>query len=265
MKIFISWSGVRSKKIAERLYDFLKSLLHGAEPFFSGEDIDKGMKWFETISVQLGQANFGIICLTRENWSNPWILFEAGALAKNLETANVCPVLFGLDYSDIEGPLSHFQLTTFNEDEIRRMCRLINSKLGKSLDSKTFDNLFGLLWPKAEIEIVGIVNDDLPQYQVSGRTNREILEDIWRQLRRISYTEEQELNDVFVRKLVDGLQSHLDNLQQAGFAKGIETLQGILGPIEYLIGQIKDGATKSSLIKEYEKFRSQVANSPMSV
>ncbi len=258
MKLFISWSGIRSKKIAERLNEFLKGFLQGSEPFFSDEDIAKGAKWFETISDQLEQTNFGIICLTKENRSSPWIFFEAGALAKNLKIANVCPILFGLDYSDVEGPLSQFQLAAFNKPDIHKLCGSINSKLSRQLDYKTFDKLFDTLWPEAEKDIWEIISDDLPQLQVSGKSNKEILEDIWYQVRKLNYTETQALNDKFVEQLVEGLKSHVSSLVENNLASELSTLQEVLSPIEYLISQVKDTSIKASLIKRYEKTKSQI-------
>ncbi len=49
---------------------------------------------FISWSARLQETDFGIICLTPENVSAPWLLFEAGALARaaddglwpNLET-----------------------------------------------------------------------------------------------------------------------------------------------------------------------------------
>lgn len=258
MKLFLSWSGIRSKKIAERLDEFLKGFLQGSEPFFSEGDIDKGTRWFDTISTQLEQTNFGIICLTKENRSSPWIHFEAGALAKNLERANLCPILFGLDHSEIEGPLSQFQLTAFNKIEIYKVCAVINSKLEKKLDDRTFNRLFDTLWNEAEKEIKQIIDDDLPELQVSGKSNKEILEDIWHQIRRISYTEAQALNDKFIEQLIDALNSHISRMVSNGLASELPSLQKILSPIEHLISEVREKSIKNSLINKYEAIRSQI-------
>lgn len=39
-------------------------------------------------------------------------MFEAGALTKSLTVARVCPLLFGVEPSDIKGPLVQFHMGT---------------------------------------------------------------------------------------------------------------------------------------------------------
>src|SRR5438309_2275445 len=46
---------------------------------------------------------------TPENVGAPWVLFEAGALAKSMQGARVIPLLFNLGIGDITGPLAQFQ------------------------------------------------------------------------------------------------------------------------------------------------------------
>jgi hypothetical protein len=53
----------------------------------------------------LEDANFGIVCLTRENKAAPWVLFEAGALARQTSVAIACPLLIDLDPADVGFPL----------------------------------------------------------------------------------------------------------------------------------------------------------------
>ena len=47
--------------------------------------------------------------MTRENLNTPWLLFEAGALAKSMQDGRVVPLLLDLDFKEISGPLSQFQ------------------------------------------------------------------------------------------------------------------------------------------------------------
>jgi hypothetical protein len=84
MKVFISWSGERSQALAQALRDWLPLVLHYVEPWLSQSDIEPGERWASEVSKELEVSNFGIICVTKENTESPWILFEAGALAKSL-------------------------------------------------------------------------------------------------------------------------------------------------------------------------------------
>ena len=80
--VFISWSGQQSEEIAEELRNWIPSVLQFAKPYYTPNDIEKGAKWSSEVSQKLSECNVGIVCLTKDNFAKPWILFEAGALSK---------------------------------------------------------------------------------------------------------------------------------------------------------------------------------------
>src|SRR5262245_52493556 len=80
MKVFISWSGDRSRQLAEALKWWLRAVIQRLEPWLSTEDLQKGTKWGGLLSAALETTDVGIVCVTRENCSSAWLLFEAGAL-----------------------------------------------------------------------------------------------------------------------------------------------------------------------------------------
>ena len=84
MKIFLCWSGERSRQFATAASQFLTDIFDDVvEPVISS-DIEKGAVWFEDLSDTLRQARVGLLCLTPEAVGSPWIHFEAGILAKVL-------------------------------------------------------------------------------------------------------------------------------------------------------------------------------------
>jgi hypothetical protein len=96
----------------------------------STEDIRAGSRWNQKISEELAHTHFGILCLTAENQNAPWVLFEAGALAKALETAFVCPYLIDLSPSDLgNSPLSQFQAKQANKEQTWELVLTINRAL----------------------------------------------------------------------------------------------------------------------------------------
>src|SRR3972149_2740732 len=95
-RVFISWGGNISYKLGEALHDWLPSVLQHVKPYFSPEDTQQGTKGEWEITAEFEASNIGIVCLTRDNTESPWILFEAGALAKQVGKARVCPLLFNL-------------------------------------------------------------------------------------------------------------------------------------------------------------------------
>ena len=78
--IFISWSGSRSKWVAEALREWLPRILQSARPWMSAADIEKGSRGLNEVSSGLQGMKVGLVCLTPENLNAPWILYEAGAL-----------------------------------------------------------------------------------------------------------------------------------------------------------------------------------------
>lgn len=104
MKLFICWSGERSREIAVFLRNWLPTVHQNIEPFMSEEDVGSGTRWRGSLVSELATTEFGIICLTPDNLTAPWLHFEAGALSK-LPKARVSPVLYQLKPSDIRGPL----------------------------------------------------------------------------------------------------------------------------------------------------------------
>ena len=46
-------------------------------------DISPGTRWGVILGRALEGANFGILCLTKENTESKWLHFEAGALARD--------------------------------------------------------------------------------------------------------------------------------------------------------------------------------------
>ena len=91
MGVFISWSGKNSisYNVAMLLRDWLPNVILTIKPFVSDVDIDAGSQWASQMFQALKETQVGIICVTRTNQAEPWINFEAGALAKALGTGDL--------------------------------------------------------------------------------------------------------------------------------------------------------------------------------
>lgn len=99
LKVFISWSGEESHKVALVLREWLPSVIQSITPYVSSEDIDKGTRWASDIAGELDESSFGILCVTKDNLNAPWLNFEAGALGKSVDKSRVCPFLFRIKRS----------------------------------------------------------------------------------------------------------------------------------------------------------------------
>ncbi|WP_084515865.1 TIR domain-containing protein [Desulfovibrio cuneatus] len=160
MKIFISWSGELSREVAEVFRSWLPSVIQTLKPYVSSEDIQKGVNWSTNIACELDSSSFGIICLTKANVSAPWVNFEAGALSKCFTNAKVSPFLFRINQSDVQGPLTQFQSTKFDEKDILKLLTSINDACGeRKLDSQILEECFAVWWPKLKEKLNGIKTD----------------------------------------------------------------------------------------------------------
>jgi hypothetical protein len=57
VRVFISWSGERSKTLAIAMRDWLPLVLHYIEPWLSEADIGAGQRWAHPIAQQLSDTN----------------------------------------------------------------------------------------------------------------------------------------------------------------------------------------------------------------
>ena len=71
MKVFISWSGNTSLKVAQLLREWLPYVINSIEPYVSSDDIDKGARWSVDIAKELEDSTFGILCVTKDNLEAP--------------------------------------------------------------------------------------------------------------------------------------------------------------------------------------------------
>jgi hypothetical protein len=154
MKIFLSWSG-NSKRVAEALKDWLKSVIQALDPWISSEDIQKGARWSPEIAQQLSDSKTGIVCVTSENQNETWLNFEAGAISNAAGQSRVCTYLLDLKPTDLaEGPLSQFQATTANKEDTLRLLKTLNASLEKgALAEKVLEKTFEKFWPDLSNEL----------------------------------------------------------------------------------------------------------------
>ena len=157
MKVFISHSGERSKVLAHHIAALVKHMIQAADPWIS-TGIDKGSRWLPELANSLEESRFGIVCLTRDNFTRPWILFEAGALAKGLSD-NVCTLLLDLDPNMVDLPLSQFQATPADDDDevwnliatIAKGVRATGSNLPSDADLRSIFKEYH--WPRFKAEV----------------------------------------------------------------------------------------------------------------
>jgi hypothetical protein len=153
MRIFIAWSGVGSGMVAEALRDWLPKILLPLEPFVSMKDIEPGSRWQQEIGKKLETTDYGLLCLTPDNLLSTWIHFEAGALAKKLDSSRVVPLYLGVRSTDVRDPLAQFQGRRLDAEDMFTLVQALNSGLEPRLSDAAIRESFDLWWPKLESSI----------------------------------------------------------------------------------------------------------------
>lgn len=180
MKVFLSWSGQKSKAIAEALRDWLPSVIQQIRPFMSDEDISAGARWQQRIAEELEGSSYGILCITRENQSAPWLNFEAGAIAKQVSWGHVVPLAIDLSAADIKPPLGQFQGKEMTKSGVLAILLSINAQLDEPL--LTVPDLLEVWWPhlQPKLDAAGTASEAVPV-----RQERDLLVEILTILRAV--------------------------------------------------------------------------------
>lgn len=195
MKVFISWSEEPSRSIARALDGWLESVVQHVDVWMSDEEIGSGQRWNEAISKSLDETHFGIVCVTRANQHAPWLIFEAGAIAKSVDEGRVVPLCIDLKSTDVTGPLSGFQARLLDKDGVRRLVRDLNEAAEKEMPKERLDGIFNAMWPELEAAVLDAINAVQPETQPS-RSAEDMLEELVERIRRIDRQVDKEPADL---------------------------------------------------------------------
>ncbi len=213
MKIFISWSGERSRAVAQVLKPWIKAVLQATEPWLSTHDIQSGATWRETLRDNLADVENGVICLTNANQTAPWLLFEAGAIAK-LDNSRTCTLLIDLKPTDVKDPLAIFQSSNLGKESLRKLFKDFNSRLkGKeSLDDITFTESFDAHWERNCVKLETAINTPEKSGIIPARTEKDMLEELLKGVRDVS-------SNISGMKMDSAIQRAQESMRFSNFAK----------------------------------------------
>jgi hypothetical protein len=229
MKVFISWSGERSESLAKALREWFPLVLHYVEPWLSKSDIEAGERWSVEIAKELEASNFGIICVTKENLNSPWILFEAGALAKSMQDGKVIPLLLDIDFKEVSGPLAQFQAKKAELPGVKELILSLNKSAKVPVPDTQLDKLFGALWPQLESQIGALPKSGIPAKH--ARPQGEILEELVSSVRNVEVRFRELMDDEFPGRRRRRSRMHPMMMRDMAFHIG----EGPRDPIQILI------------------------------
>lgn len=153
MRVFIAWSGERSRGVAVALRDWLKKLIQSVEPWMPEEDISDGARGEEAAAIE--DAQMVVVCLTPENRQVGPLHEEAAAVSGAIAPAFVCPYLLGLEPAEVSGPLARFPARKADRDGTLALIRSLNAhpELAEPLSPADLREAFELWWPKLEAQL----------------------------------------------------------------------------------------------------------------
>jgi hypothetical protein len=246
MLVFLSWSGQKSKMVAEAMETWLAQVIQAAEPWIS-IDIDKGLRWGPEISDRLERSKVGIICLTKDNLNARWILFESGALSKTKD-AYVCTLLLDIKPSDVEQPLAQFQHTTTDKEDIYQLLLTINRAVQqageKALAESVLRDIFETYWSRLEnVFKEAATSQELRANPVRSESEmlQEILEILRNQERRIARIEGRETDDRISRIFSRPVQHSAKHFS----AEEQDYIRRLGAMVERLVGEKEDTAEEN--------------------
>lgn len=176
------WAGEASHEAARALKEFLEVVVQGPRYFIS-DDIDGGQMWRAVLARQLESSGFGIACLTAESLKSHWLHFEAGALSKAVGKDNVVPYLIGAKATDVDGPLSDFQMITADEAGTLKLASLLASRID-GMSSAVTERSFSFVWPNLAKKLTSLaVPSTVPREPV--RNDTALIQEVLERVRRL--------------------------------------------------------------------------------
>lgn len=202
-RIFASWSGERSKAVALGLKSLLQDLFQEGVEVFVSDHISPGEAWAQRLGAELEQSDFGILCLTLDNFEAPWLLFEAGAIAKKFGTSKVVPYLIDpLPPAAERSPLAQFQHVRADREGTYRLVESINNLRA---NARSMERPFARWWPDLEQTLAGL---PVPKTEQAGtKSERQLLEQVLRRVEGLWQAHRES------RELPKSELTHLQNLR----------------------------------------------------
>jgi DNA-binding transcriptional ArsR family regulator len=192
LPVFLSFSGPRSRAVAEALRKFLPEVIQAIRPWVSSEDIESGAPWWEELKRNLTRHNYGVLCLTTDCLDAKWLHFEAGALMRTVGEGRVCPYLVDLKPSRLKGPLGMLaQASEATKDGTRKLVNALNNGVapGGFLTEERLETAFSREWPRLEAVLSALPEPEKVEVvratEQAEHSTGEMFEELVAQMRRV--------------------------------------------------------------------------------
>jgi len=203
--------------------DWLPNVLHAVKPFVSSKDIHAGTRWRDEIADELDETQFGLICVTKANQGEPWLNFEAGALAKSVDSSRVIPLAIDLSLADIKNPLGQFQGSLLTKEGLREVVVSINASCDQSISADRLQKSFEKWWPDLESELKEFEEQEQSEASSTpaepARDDRELLEEVLTTVRGLSRSSAEPAASLSLESAVQRVHAAADPDEKAKILK----------------------------------------------
>lgn len=200
MIVFLSWSGQRANRLAGLLEEWLPHTLQSVRTWKSDTDINKGTGWVQSLFDSLDGAKFSIICVTPENMTKPWLLFELGVSIGKLNQA--APVLLGVKSADVTPPMSLFQVTQLADmEDMTKLLLEINRHSEPPAPEMVVRKALQRCWPEMAVEIAALEAEPSPVPVPAARTEGSKIDELLALVRSLPSATEMPSDSVVPRGL----------------------------------------------------------------
>lgn len=155
MNVYVSYSGELSRDIASVIKECFPMIIQSLNVFVSAQDVKIGSFWRSELERTMEESECAIICITKENNNSPWLIFEAGMMAKK---TTLVPLLIDIGYQELNDPLAVFHATLLGKEGLYSIINLLNKKVSNKLDSAILSETFEVMWPMINDKISNILS-----------------------------------------------------------------------------------------------------------
>lgn len=269
MKIFISWSGEKSRQIGEAFRHWLPDVIQSVHPYFTPDDVAKGQRWAADIAENLHSSQFGLFCLTSENLTAPWLLFEAGAVSKDSKNGKVCPLLFGIDSTQLAGPLLQFQATPYSREEVLKFLKSINAETNNPLNDVQLERAFDRCWSELDNKIQEVLASNAQDQAPAPRSVQDMVEETLSIVRALKNSSPQPPDDEPANHWFVYMQSTLEyaadtlkiseNAEQTVVLEHLQRMQAYIKLVANLMmPKIKSAKVGANYLNQVSKILNQI-------
>lgn len=169
MGVLIYWSGARSGHVAQMVSDALSTTIPGLpiRVWESESDaVRKRKRQLVNPASGLGWAPFhgisvGILCVTDANQEDPWLNFDAGTMAKQL---NAVALLIDVRPDDVSSPLKLLDMESLDKEGLLTVFHRVNNRFERGRRTEQdLKGAFYKLWPSFESKL-----KDKSSFQLRG-------------------------------------------------------------------------------------------------